>query len=153
MSAIEEAVAAVGAAHKAGARFVIGSMAYDRTRDGSFRTMMGVRPETAARALVEAGANLVGANCGTNMTLSDYANLTAVLRSAVACPVMVQPNAGRPELVGGKTVYRLSPSDFGDGMRAVVDAGARVIGGCCGTTPAHLAAARRMLDALPGSGN
>lgn len=148
MSAIEEAVAAVRAARAAGAALVIGSMAFDRVKDGSFRTMMGVRPEAAARALVAAGADLVGANCGTNMTVADYAQLGAALRSAVACPVMIQPNAGRPELVDGRTVYRLSPADFGGQMRSVVEAGARVIGGCCGTTPAHIAAARQMLDSL-----
>jgi 5-methyltetrahydrofolate--homocysteine methyltransferase len=148
MGAIEEAAAAVRAARAAGARPVIGSMAFDRVKDGSFRTMMGVRPDAAARALVDAGADLVGANCGTNMSIADYAQLASALRSAVACPVMIQPNAGRPELVGGQTVYRLSPEDFGNQMRAVVEAGARVIGGCCGTTPAHIAAARQMLDGL-----
>jgi 5-methyltetrahydrofolate--homocysteine methyltransferase len=62
---------------------------------------------------------------------------------------MIQPNAGRPELAGGQTVYRLSPADFADAMRGVVKAGARIIGGCCGTTPAHIAAVRQMLDGLP----
>ncbi len=147
MSAIEEAVAAVRAAREAGAPFVIGSMAFDKTKDGSFRTMMGVGPEHAARALVEAGADVVGANCGTNMAIGDYAALVTVLRSAVACPVMMQPNAGRPELVGGKTVYRLSPDGFGEAMRAVIQAGARVVGGCCGTTPAHIKALRQTVNA------
>jgi 5-methyltetrahydrofolate--homocysteine methyltransferase len=149
MSAVEEAVAAVRAAREAGAPFVIGSMTFDRTKDGAFRTMMGVRPEFAARALVEAGADIVGANCGTNMAVADYVQLAATLCSAVTCPVMIQPNAGRPELAGGQTVYRLSPADFADAMRGVVKAGARIIGGCCGTTPAHIAAVRQMLDGLP----
>ncbi len=148
MSAIEEAVAAVRAAREAGAPFVIGSMTFEHIKDGSFRTMMGVRPDHAARALVEAGADIVAANCGTNMTVADYARLAAALRSAVTCPVMIQPNAGRPELVGGETVYRLSPAAFGEEMRAVVKAGARIVGGCCGTTPAHIAAVRHMLDGL-----
>jgi 5-methyltetrahydrofolate--homocysteine methyltransferase len=149
MSAVQEAVAAVRAAHEAGAPFVIGSMTFDRTKDGSFRTMMGVRPEFAARALVEAGADIVGANCGTNMAVADYVLLAGTLCSAVTCPVMIQPNAGRPELAGGQTVYRLSPADFADAMRGVVKAGVRIIGGCCGTTPAHIAAVRQMLDGLP----
>ncbi len=149
MSAIEEAVAAVRAAREAGAPFVIASMTFDRVKDGSFRTMMGVRPEFAARALVEAGADIVGANCGTNMAIVDYVRLTTTLCAAVTCPVMIQPNAGRPELVGGQTVYRLSPAEFADAMRGVVEAGARIVGGCCGTTPAHLAAVRQMLDGLP----
>jgi 5-methyltetrahydrofolate--homocysteine methyltransferase len=148
MSAVEEAVAAVRAAREAGAPFVVASMTFDRIKDGGYRTMMGVRPEYAARALVEAGADIVGANCGTNMAAPDFAHLAAVLRSAVTCPVMVQPNAGRPELVGGQTVYRLSPVDFADALRAVVKTGARIVGGCCGTTPAHIAAVRQMLDSL-----
>ncbi len=146
MSAVEEAVAGVRAAREAGAPFVIASMSFDRAKDGSFRTMMGVRPEYAARALVEAGADIVGANCGTNMTPSDFAQLASVIRSAVPCPVIVQPNAGRPELVEGRTIYRLSPEEFGDALRAVVATGVRIVGGCCGTTPAHIAAVRRMLD-------
>ena len=149
MSAVEEAVAAVRAAREAGTPFVIGSMTFDRTKDGAFRTMMGVRPEFAARALVEAGADIVGANCGTNMTVADYGQLAATLCSAVSCPVMIQPNAGRPELAGGQTVYALSPTDFADAMRNVVKAGVRIVGGCCGTTPAHIASLRQMLNALP----
>ncbi len=146
MSAVEEAVAAVRAAREAGAPFVVASMSFDRTKDGSYRTMMGVRPEYAARALVEAGADVVGANCGTNMTPSDFAQLASILHSAVTCPVIVQPNAGRPDLVEGRTVYRLSPDEFAEALRAVVKTGVRIVGGCCGTTPAHIAALRRMLD-------
>jgi len=142
MSAIEEAVEAVKAAREAGAAFVVGSMAFDRTKDGSFRTMMGVKPEQAARTLADAGASIVAANCGTNMSIEDYARLTAALVAASPRPVMIQPNAGRPELVEGKAVYRLLPEGFGQAMQAVVAAGARVVGGCCGTTPAHIAALR-----------
>jgi 5-methyltetrahydrofolate--homocysteine methyltransferase len=83
------------------------------------------------------------------MAIVDYVRLTTTLCAAVTCPVMIQPNAGRPELVGGQTVYRLSPAEFADAMRGVVEAGARIVGGCCGTTPAHLAAVRQMLDGLP----
>ncbi len=149
MSAVEEAVAAVRAARQAGAPFVVASMAFDKTKDGSFRTMMGVRPEYAARALVEAGADIVGANCGTNMSVADFAQLATAMRSAVNCPVMIQPNAGRPELVGGRTVYRLAPDQFADALRAVVETGVRIVGGCCGTTPAHIGALRQMIDNLP----
>ncbi len=145
MSAIEEAVEGVKAAREAGANVVVGSLAFDRTKDGSFRTMMGVKPEQAARALADAGASIVAANCGTNMSVDDYARLTAALVAASPCPVMIQPNAGRPELVEGKAVYRLSPEDFGQEMRAVIAAGARIVGGCCGTTPAHIAALRAVV--------
>ncbi|MGE5362251.1 MAG: homocysteine S-methyltransferase family protein [Bacteroidales bacterium] len=151
MTALEEAVAAVAAACEAGAPFVIASMAFDRIKDGSFRTMMGVRPEQAARALLQAGATVVGANCGTNMSVADFAQLTTVLRAAVDCPLMIQPNAGKPELVDGAAVYRLSPQAFADGVREVVAAGARIVGGCCGTTPAHIGALRQMVSSTSQS--
>ncbi|MGE5359998.1 MAG: homocysteine S-methyltransferase family protein, partial [Bacteroidales bacterium] len=61
------------------------------------------------------------------------------------------PNAGKPELVDGAAVYRLSPQSFADGVRDVVAAGARIVGGCCGTTPAHIAAVRQMVDSSPQS--
>jgi 5-methyltetrahydrofolate--homocysteine methyltransferase len=148
MTAIEEAVAAVQAAREAGAPFVVASMAFDRTKSGAFRTMMGISPEQASRALVDAGAAVVAANCGTNMGVEDFAQLARLLHASADCPVMIQPNAGKPELVDGRAVYRLSPADFADGVRAVIDAGARIVGGCCGTTPAHIAAVRGMVEAL-----
>jgi 5-methyltetrahydrofolate--homocysteine methyltransferase len=151
MSALEEAVAGVRAARDAGSPFVIASMAFDKTKDGRFRTMMGVAPERAARALTEAGADIVGANCGTHMAVGDFAQLAGLFRSAVACPVIIQPNAGRPELLDGKAVYRLSPDEFAAGVRRIVEAGTRIVGGCCGTTPAHIAAVRHMLDGLPAA--
>lgn len=146
MSAIEEAVAAVQAAREAGARVVVASMAFDRKRAG-LRTMMGASPAEAANALVGAGADVVGANCGTNMTAADFVEVTRTMKAAVAAPLIVQSNAGQPDLVEGRAVYALTPEAFAAGMKAVVAAGAAVIGGCCGTTPAHIAACRAMLKA------
>ncbi len=147
MTALEEAVAAVQAARAAGAPFVIATMAYDRQPAGGYRTMMGVAPEQAARALGEAGAAIVGANCGTRLTLEDAAALAGIFRSASSRPVIVQPNAGQPELEDGRTVYRLSPADFARGMQAVVAGGAGIVGGCCGTTPAHIRALAESVQA------
>ena len=145
MSAIEEAVAAVRAARDAGARLVVASMAFDRTRKGGIRTMMGVAPAGAARALVDAGADVVGANCGTSMGAADFVEVTQAMKAAVEAPIIVQSNAGQPELVDGRAVYRLTPAAFAAGMKDVVAAGAAVLGGCCGTTPAHIGACRVML--------
>jgi 5-methyltetrahydrofolate--homocysteine methyltransferase len=145
MSAVEEAEAAVSAAREAGATLVVASMAFDRTRKGGIRTMMGVAPAEAARALVAAGADIVGANCGTRMTAPDFVEVVQAMRTTVSVPIIVQSNAGQPDLVEGRAVYRLSPEDFASGMREVVAAGAAVIGGCCGTTPAHVASLRTMM--------
>jgi 5-methyltetrahydrofolate--homocysteine methyltransferase len=145
MSAIEEAEAAVHAAREAGARLVVASMAFDRTRKGGLRTMMGVSPGDAARALAAAGAHVVGANCGTSLGPPDFVDIVRAMKAAAEAPVIIQSNAGQPDLVDGHAVYRLSPADFAAGCREVVAAGATVIGGCCGTTPAHIAALREMI--------
>ncbi|HEX7486205.1 MAG TPA: homocysteine S-methyltransferase family protein [Vicinamibacterales bacterium] len=147
MSAVEELVIAVRAARAAGAPLVIASMAFDRLPNGNIRTMMGVSPEKAAQAAVEAGADIVGANCGTRMTAGDFARVVAEFRQASDRPIMIQANAGSPELVDGRAVYRLTPDAFAEGMRDVVVAGANIVGGCCGTTPAHVAALARHLNA------
>jgi len=140
MSALEEVVAAVRAARRAGARLVAASLAFDRLPNGNLRTMMGVSPEQAAGAIAAEGADIVGANCGTKMDTADFARVVLAFRSASRLPVMIQANAGTPELVEGQAVYRLSPEGFAAGMIDVVAAGASFVGGCCGTTPAHIAA-------------
>jgi 5-methyltetrahydrofolate--homocysteine methyltransferase len=147
MSAVEELVIAVRAARAAGAPFVIASMAFDRLPNGNIRTMMGVSPEQAARAAVGAGADVIGANCGTHMTTADFANVVASFRQATDTPVAIQANAGSPELEDGRAVYRLTPDAFAAGMDEVVAAGATIVGGCCGTTPAHMAALAKRVKA------
>jgi 5-methyltetrahydrofolate--homocysteine methyltransferase len=140
MSAIDEVVAAIRAARSAGAPFVIASLAFDRTPNGAIRTMMGVSPEQAARTIASEGADVAGANCGTRMSTADFADVVAAFAASAELPIMIQANAGSPELVEGRAVYRLGPEPFADGMAGVVAAGARIVGGCCGTTPAHIAA-------------
>lgn len=140
MSAVEEVVAAMRAARRAGAPLVAASLAFDRLPNGNLRTMMGVSPQQAAAAMVAEGADVVGANCGTRMSTADFAGVVEGFRSVTRLPVMIQANAGSPELVDGRAVYRLSPDAFAEGMLEVVAAGAGLVGGCCGTTPDHIAA-------------
>jgi 5-methyltetrahydrofolate--homocysteine methyltransferase len=149
MTALEEAAAAVEAARQAGATFVIASMAFDRVANGRIRTMMGVAPEAASARLTEAGADVIGANCGTRLAVHEFAELVALFRSASDRPVMIQPNAGQPRLVGGHAVYSLTPAEFAAGMSEVIRAGAAIVGGCCGTTPAHIAALARLVNVPP----
>jgi 5-methyltetrahydrofolate--homocysteine methyltransferase len=140
MSSAEELQLAVRAGREAGAPFVVASMAFDRLPNGNLRTMMGVSPEKAVEAALAAGADIVGSNCGTQMTTGDFVRLVTAFRRAASVPIVIQANAGSPELVDGRAVYRLTPAAFAEGMREVVAAGAVVVGGCCGTTPAHIAA-------------
>lgn len=140
MTSLEEMSLAIRAARAAKAPCVIASFAFDRLPNGTIRTMMGVSPEQGARTMADEGADVVGANCGTSMATSDFARVVAAFKAATDKPVVIQANAGSPELVDGRAVYRLAPEAFAEGMREVIAAGARMVGGCCGTTPGHIAA-------------
>jgi 5-methyltetrahydrofolate--homocysteine methyltransferase len=147
-TSLEELGLGLRAARDAGAPCVIGSMAYDVTRDGStFRTMMGVDPERAAAFMQEHGADIVALNCGTGMDMARARDAAERYRKAVDLPVMVQPNAGQPALVDMRLVYDETPEHMGHGVVPLVQSGARIIGGCCGSTPEHIREFRRALDA------
>ena len=146
-TSLEELLLAIRAAQAAGARCIIGSMAYDVTLDGStFRTMMGVEPEQAAEFMEDNGAHIVALNCGTRMDMQRA--LAAVERYKAVCslPVMVQPNAGQPRLENMKVVYDETPEQMVRGLRPLLDAGANIVGACCGSTPDHIRAFRAVMD-------
>ncbi len=147
-TALEELRLGLLAAREAGAPCVIGSMAYDVTRDGStFRTMMGVDPERAAALMEEHGAHVVGLNCGTGMDMVRARDAVARYRDATALPIMVQPNAGQPRLVEMRVVYDETPQQMAPGVVPLIEAGARIVGACCGSTPEHIRAFRQAMDA------
>jgi 5-methyltetrahydrofolate--homocysteine methyltransferase len=144
MTALDELALAVTAARDAGAPFVIASLAFDATRVGP-RTMMGVSPEAAAAAALELGVDALGANCGA-LELEGYADVLRRFRSvAPGLPLLCRPNAGTPRLEHGTVTYHLTPERMAQDAALLVDAGAAIIGGCCGTTPAHIAALRTTL--------
>jgi 5-methyltetrahydrofolate--homocysteine methyltransferase len=146
-TSIEELGLGLRAAREAGALCVIGSMAYDVTRNGAtFRTMMGVDPERAAAFMQEYGADVVALNCGTGMDMVRARDAVERYRKAVDLPIMVQPNAGQPALVAMTLVYDETPAHMGSGVVPLVEAGARIVGGCCGSTPEHIREFRRALD-------
>ena len=123
---------------------VIVTYAFQQTAPGEFRTMMGTRVDEAVRRAHDAGADIVGANCGTALSLDDYVVLAGQLVAAAAgALVIVQPNAGSPVIENGHTVYRATPGEMAATAIRLLESGVRVIGGCCGTTPAHLAAMSR----------
>ena len=137
-----EATVGVQAARDASATVpVIVTFAFQKSAPGIFNTIMGTTPEQAVQQALAAGANVVGANCGTALTLDDYVELGAQLVAAAGpAPVIVQPNAGAPRTVGQDTVYDATPEQMAATARRLLETGVRIVGGCCGTTPAHLAA-------------
>lgn len=145
MSDPVEAAAAVQVARTFGDWPVLATFAFQRAGDG-FRTMMGSTVAEALSAVIEAGADAVGANCGTGLELEDYLRLAdALVAAAKSVPVILQPNAGAPKQVDGTVVYPATPEQMGAWARSARGAGVSVIGGCCGTTPQHL---KEMAEAL-----
>lgn len=129
---------------------VLATFAFRKTAPGLFRTMMGTTPGQAVAAVIAAGADVVGANCGTGLDLDDYATLARQLVAAAgATPVIVQPNAGLPRVAGDTTFYDATPAQMAAAAAELVRAGVRIVGGCCGTDPSHLAAMTAAVRAAP----
>ncbi len=130
-----EAEAAVQGVRAATNLPLVCSFSYDRGK----KTMMGVSPSRAAQALEELGVDMVGINCGRSLE-DNLANLRE-LRGATRLPIWFKPNAGLPVTdSAGKPAYSVTAEDMGKSAEAWIEAGAQVVGGCCGTSPAHLAA-------------
>jgi len=146
-TSLEEIGVAIDAAKAAGAPCVIASLAYDLSQDKSFYvTMMGVTPDRAAGLAVERGADVIALNCGTGMDMNGAAMVARQYRAACDLPVMVQPNAGLPVLENMKAVYKQLPADMAKNVPDALDAGANIVGSCCGSTPEHTRAIRRAVD-------
>ena len=142
MSDLDEATIAVKAAVATGLP-VVASMVYGAGK-ALDRTIMGVTPEMAAEALAEAGADVIGSNCGQG---ADTMLVVAQrLKAATKLPLWIKPNAGLPELVNGAAVYRTTAAEWAVQASALVSAGADFIGGCCGTSPLFITA---LADVLP----
>ncbi len=141
MADLDEAIIAVLAAKATGLP-VVASMVFDSGVDHD-RTMMGVTPEQAAMQLARAGADVVGANCGQG--IEGYVGICRRLVNATDRPVWIKANAGLPALVNGEVVYAATPAHFASCARAIANAGASFIGGCCGTTPDFIRALAREL--------
>ena len=134
---LTEARLAVEGARSVSALPVMVSLTYKFTPRG-YRTMMGVDPKTAVGTLLVAGADVVGCNC--SIEADEMVGLVGELRAATKAPVVAQPNAGQPRLEGGQTIYDETPAHFAELMPELVAQGANAVGGCCGTTPEHIAA-------------
>jgi len=146
-TSLEELQIGIEAAKKAGASCIIGSMAYDVTLDGStFRTMMGIDPERAARFMEEQGAHIVALNCGTGMEMERALEAVKRYKKVTGLPMMVQPNGGKPRLINMKVIYDESPEQMVKGVVPLLEAGTNIIGACCGSTPDHIRAFRTAMD-------
>lgn len=138
MSSLTEAVQAIRAAKENTSLPVICTFTFEQGAKG-FRTMMGVRPDRAAREAAAAGADVVGANCGNG--IANMIEITRQMRAAVpGVPILIHANAGVPVVEDGKAVFKETPEYMASRVAELIAAGANIIGGCCGTTPAHIAA-------------
>lgn len=134
MMSLQECRAAVLAINEVSDKPVMVTLTYNE--DG--RTLYGTPPEAAVVVLQSLGVDVIGINCSTGpmemvepvKTMAEYATI----------PILAKPNAGLPELVDGETIYRMTPEEFAEAGAALVKAGAAIVGGCCGTTPEHIAA-------------
>lgn len=145
MADLAEAVIAIRAA-RATRLPVVASMVFDSGKNKD-RTMMGATPERAASQLEAAGVAAVGANCGSG--IAGYVDICRRLSAATSLPVWIKANAGLPELVGGRTSYRMTAEEFAGYAPALAEAGADFIGGCCGTGPEFIRAIRAALESRP----
>jgi 5-methyltetrahydrofolate--homocysteine methyltransferase len=143
MTDLAEAVLAVKAAKTASPDTpVAATMTFDATPRGFF-TIMGVSVTQAVTGLTEAGANIIGSNCGNG--IENMIQIAAEFKRHSALPVMIQSNAGLPQMEGGTLVYPETPEFMAEKCRELVDMGVGIIGGCCGTTPEHIRAIRGIL--------
>lgn len=137
MTDLDEARLAVQAAKENTACEVFCTMTFEKTQTGEFRSMMGVAPSDMVNILVDAGADLLGANCGNG--IADMIGIVKEIRQINAdIPILVHANAGMPVYQDGQTVFPESPDEMASRVVEIIDAGANVIGGCCGTTPDHI---------------
>ncbi|MCR6544893.1 homocysteine S-methyltransferase family protein [Dehalobacterium formicoaceticum] len=109
------------------------------SKDSGGRTMMGQTLAECAAAVEQAGGDVIGTNCG-DLDPEEIADIIAELREKTTLPILAMPNAGKPKLVKGETIYDMTPEVFAQGVLKCFQEGASLVGGCCGTTPEHIKA-------------
>ncbi len=144
MSDLAEASLALAAARETGLPVWV-SFAFDSGKNKD-RTMTGVTPEQAAERMTAEGASGVGANCGVGIV--EAVAVCRRMRAATTLPLWIKPNAGLPEFVDGRVIYRCEPAGFAARIPDLISSGAKVVGGCCGTGPEFIRAAARTLATL-----
>ena len=144
---IDEARLAIKAAKENTSIEVICTMTFERTVDGEYRSMMGVSPTEMMQELVPEGVDIIGANCGNGIE-----GMIRIVKEIRLCnaviPVLIHANAGMPVYDDGKTVFPETPEQTASYVKAIIDAGVNIIGGCCGTTPEHIRQIARVVREL-----
>lgn len=144
---IEEALIAIKAARDNSDLEIITTFTFDKATDGSYNTMMGVKPEQMVESLTNAGVDIFGTNCGNGF--EGMIDIVAEIRKANSeLPILVHANAGLPIEENGTIVYPDSPEKMAELTPALIKAGAKIIGGCCGTSPEHIKAIKRVIDSI-----
>jgi 5-methyltetrahydrofolate--homocysteine methyltransferase len=144
---IDEARLAIRAAKENTSVEVICTMTFEKTVNGEYRSMMGVSPTEMMQELVPEGVDIIGANCGNGIE-----GMIEIVKEIRLCdatiPVLVHANAGMPIYHDGKTLFPESPLQTAGFVKAIIDAGVNIIGGCCGTTPEHIRQIAKVVSAL-----
>lgn len=143
MMSLQECRAAVIAIKEVSDLPIMVTLSYNE--DG--RTLFGTPPETAVVVLQSLGVDAIGINCSTGPM--EMVELVEKMAQYSTVPILAKPNAGFPELEDDKTVYKMTPQEFADAAVALVNAGASIVGGCCGTTPEHIKALSDAVRELP----
>ena len=143
MTAIEEITLGIKTAKQITDKAVIGSMVFDKGPRGLF-TMMGITPEKAVKDLINSGADVVASNCGNGSDI--MLEVASELTKYSEKPVMIQSNAGIPEIIKGKIVYNEKPEFMVKNYNKMLDLGVSILGGCCGTNKLHIKEFRKMID-------
>ena len=139
MSALDETCLAIKAVRQSTRLEVISTLTFEKNTRGEYRTMMGVSPTEMATTCLAAGADIIGANCGHGFRqMIDV--VKEIRKAAPQAPILVHANAGLPVNRNGVDVFPDTPEMMAEFVPALIAAGANIIGGCCGTTPAHIAA-------------
>lgn len=137
MSDLEEARQAVRAAKENTSCEIICTMTFERTVDNEYKTMMGVSPTQMVDEILNAGAEVIGANCGNG--IEGMIQIVREIRQVnKVIPILIHANAGLPVYKNGETVFPETPRQMAGFVKQLIDAGANIIGGCCGTTPDHI---------------
>ena len=145
MTDLDEARLAIRAAKDNTNCEVFCTMTFDKTVTGEFRSMMGIAPTDMVNTLIDAGAELLGANCGNG--IADMIGIVEEIRKAnPEIPVLVHANAGMPVYNNGQTLFPETPEEMSALVPKIIKAGANAIGGCCGTTPEHISKVREAVD-------
>ena len=146
MSDITEAELAVKAAKEATGLEVVCTFTFEKTIQGGFKTMMGVTPEEMVNAMKNAGASIIGTNCGNGF--EQMIDIVKEIRKVDnAIPLLVHANAGKPVLQEAETIFPETPEMMASRVKELVSCGVNIIGGCCGTTPSHISALAREIRA------